>query len=228
MLGISNDVIPYPASRKDTAMATKKLQKSIDTVKGDVRELVEAFWAFREEVMTQRAVSAAERQSASSGGAPAEDALALAADGSTGVLRVIGYYEMPDGAGAQASHQWSLDDYPVEQVLSLPVEDAARVLAAVGHKQRLGIILMLLRCPATANEMVQALSLGTTGAAYHHLNVLQGTGLVEQAQRGVFSIVPERVPALLTILGGLSGAIRAEVGIISDTPEEPPSESADA
>lgn len=208
-------------------MANKKLQKSIDTVKGDVRELVEAFWAFREEVMTQQAMSAAERQSAASRGT-AHEPPELEMGGSAGALRLVGHYEMPDGTGARVAHQWSLDDYPVEQALALPVEDAARVLAAVGHKQRLGIILMLLRCPATANEMVQALSLGTTGAAYHHLNVLQGTGLVEQAQRGVFSIVPERVPSLLTILGGLSGAIRAEVGTISGAHEEPASESADA
>lgn len=208
-------------------MANKKLQKSIDTVKGDVRELVEAFWAFREEVMTQQAVSAAEQQSAS----PREgvsDAPRLAAEGSAGALRIVGYYEMPDGAGGRVAHQWSLEDYPVEQTLSLPVEDAAKVLAAIGHKQRLGIVLMLLRCPATASDMVQALSLGTTGAAYHHLNVLQGSGLIEQAQRGVFSIVPEQVPSLLTILGSLSGAIQKQVGSIADVVEEPVSESADA
>lgn len=208
-------------------MPNKKLQKSIDAVKGDVRELVEAFWAFREEVMTQQAVSAAEQQSAS----PREvngDKNDVVVDGSAGALRILGYYEMPDGTGGRAAHQWSLEDYPIEQALTLAIEDAAKVLAAVGHKQRLGIVLMLLRCPATASEMVQALSLGTTGAAYHHLNVLQGTGLVEQAQRGVFSIVPEQVPSLLTILGGLSGAIRKQVESIADVAEDTPSESADA
>ncbi len=208
-------------------MPNKKLQKSIDTVKGDVRELVEAFWAFREEVMTQQAVSAAEQQSASPR-ANMGDVPEPPADGSAGTLRVLGYYEMPDGTGGRIAHQWSLEDYPVEQTLALAVEDAAKVLAAVGHKQRLGIILMLLRCPATASEMVQRLALGTTGAAYHHLNVLQGTGLIEQAQRGVFSIVPEQVPCLLTVLGGLSGAIRQQVESIADVVEEGASESADA
>lgn len=210
-------------------MGTKKLQKSVDTVKGDVRELVEAFWALRDEVITQQAVTAAERQSGN-GQAKAASAPAnmpeKTADGSSGHIRSLGYYEMPDGQGQQHVYRWALEDHPVEDVLALSVEDAAKVLSAIGHKQRLGIVLMLLRKPATANDLVAGLSLGTSGAAYHHLNVLQGTGLVQQEQRGVFSIVPGRIPSLLTILGGLTDVIEATVERVP-TATEDVSESAD-
>ena len=211
-------------------MSTKKLQKSVDTVKGDVRELVEAFWALRDEVITQQAMTAAERHSngARAGAAAASPNLPeKTADGSSGHIRAFGYYEMPDEDGQQRVYRWALEDHPVEEVLSLPVEDAAKVLAAIGHRQRLGIVLSLLRKPATASEIVSSLSLGTTGAAYHHLNVLQGTGLVQQEQRGVFSIVPRRIPSLLTILGGLSDVIETSVERVAMPAEETVSESAD-
>lgn len=206
-------------------MANKKLQKSIDTVKGDVRELVEAFWALRDEVKTQHAVLAAEHQSRA--GSPTETGASpnlpeKVAGTVSGHVRSFGYYEMPDADGRQRVYRWALEDHPVEEVLALPVDDAAKLLSAIGHRQRMAIVMMLLRKPATAAEMVSALSLGTTGAAYHHLNVLQGTGLVEQAQRGTFSIVPGQVPSLLTILGGLSDAIEASVEHAQPTSDEEP------
>lgn len=211
-------------------MTTKKLQKSIDTVKGDVRELVEAFWALRDEVITQQATTAAERHA--NGARPGATAAAASlpekkSDSGSGHIRSFGYYEMPDGDGQHRVYRWALEDHPVEEVLALPVDDAAKVLAAIGHRQRLAIVLSLLRKPATASELVGALSLGTTGAAYHHLNVLQGTGLVQQEQRGVFSIVPRRIPSLLTILGGLSDVIEASVEQVALPVEETVSESAD-
>ena len=211
-------------------MSTKKLQKSVDTVKSDVRELVEAFWALRDEVITQQAVTAAERHSngGRAGTSPVSANLPeKTGEGSSGHIRLHGYYEMPDEDGQQRASRWALEDHPVEEVLALTVEDAAKVLAAIGHRQRLAIVLMLLRKPATASEMVATLSLGTTGAAYHHLNVLQGTGLVQQEQRGVYSIVPGRIPSLLTILGGLSDVIEASIEKVVVAVNEPVSESAD-
>lgn len=211
-------------------MSTKKLQKSIDTVKGDVRELVEAFWALRDEMITQQATTAAERHAHGALPAPATIPTNLPeknTGASSGHIQSFGYYEMPNDDGQQQVYRWALEDHPVEEVLALPVDDAAKVLAAIGHRQRLAIVLMLLQGRATASEMVGALSLGTTGAAYHHLNVLQGNGLVQQEQRGVFSIVPRRIPSLLTILGGLSEVIEASVEQVPFPVEETVSESAD-
>lgn len=188
-------------------MSTKKMQKTLDTVKGDVRELAEAFWAFRDEIMTQQAIRAAESQSP-----PDERQSPAPADLSpAGHIEMLGSYEMTNGSGNTRVFRWAMDERPVEDVLAFHLDDAAGILAAIGHRQRLAIVLMLLRQAATANEIVAELSLGTTGAAYHHLNVLQRTGLVEQVERGVFSIVPDQVPSLIAIFSGLSGVIRMEI-----------------
>jgi DNA-binding transcriptional ArsR family regulator len=196
-------------------MTMKKMQKSLDTVKSDVRELVEAFWALRDEVMTHQAVSAAEQQSRSAmpvREGPVDRLTAHDGEASpSGYVEQFGHYEMTDTNGIIREHRWAMAQRPIEDVLALQVDRAAAVLAAIGHKQRLGIVLMLLRQPATANDIVAGLSLGTTGAAYHHLNVLQRDGLVQQEQRGVFSIVPEQVPTLIAILTGLSGLIETSV-----------------
>lgn len=188
-------------------MSTKKMQKTLDTVKGDVRELREAFWALRDEIMTRQAVQAAESQARPD---PSPDAAPVAVtddDAAVGRIQVSGSYEVDQGNEHPVLLRWAVADLTTDDALAVPVNDAADLLAAIGHRQRLAIVLLLLRGPATANEIVAALSLGTTGAAYHHLNVLQRTGLVQQAQRGVFSLMPERIPALLTILTGLSGKL---------------------
>jgi DNA-binding transcriptional ArsR family regulator len=188
-------------------VSTKKMQKTLDTVKGDVRELREAFWALRDEIMTRQAVQAAESQ-ARPGSTPDPAPVTVASgDVSVGQIQVTGSYEMDQGDENPVLVRWTLADLTIDDALAVAVNEAAELLAAIGHRQRLAIVLLLLRAPATANEIVAALSLGTTGAAYHHLNVLQRTGLVQQAERGAFSLTTERIPVLLTILAGLSGEV---------------------
>jgi DNA gyrase subunit B len=203
-------------------MSTKRLQKSLDTVRSDVRELTEAFWALRDDMRTQQAVSAAENQSRAAMNDRAGEPSATAAlaeitsscDGE-GYVSAFGYYETTDDEGTRHIHRWAMEDRPVEDVLAIQAEEAAKVLAAIGHRQRLGIVLLLLDQPSTASEIVQRLPLGTTGAAYHHLNVLQGVGLVQQEQRSVFSLVPERVPSVLLVLSGVSNSIETRVETVA-------------
>lgn len=199
-------------------MAGKKIKSELDSVRSDIKELTEAVWAIRDHLTTAQAVAAAEHQAnhrrgRSNGQTPTTEGLAaLAAERSEpGYLSTYGVYESPDGLASSRAYRWSLQEQPVAALLDGPIESYAQVLAAIGHKQRLGILLHLLAHPSTATALVAALSLGTTGAAYHHLNVLQAAGLVEQEQRGVFAVVPHRVPALLTILAGLSGTIAVDV-----------------
>lgn len=190
-------------------MSIKKVQKTVDRVKADVRELTEAVWALRDEVITHQAASAAANQpgAARPSAATVEpDQLAPLGD-SGGYVTTSGAVTLPGANGEPRELRWAAEQQPVEQVVSLPVDDTAKILAAIGHRQRLRITLHLLRAPATATDIVNDLSLGTTGAAYHHLNVLQGAGLVEQEQRGVFSITPTYVPALLSTFAGLSGSM---------------------
>jgi DNA-binding transcriptional ArsR family regulator len=194
-------------------MTDKKLRKTVDALRSEMQELSEAIAALRTLVSTQEAAQAAVRQQrASKTATAATQSLRRLSeqDGGAGRISAYGVFEAA-GEGGTTTFQWSLEEHPLRDVLDVDIELAAQVLAAAGHAQRLGILLMLLPAPATANEVVTALSLGTTGAAYHHLNVLQAAGLVEQRQRGLFSIVPEQVPVILTILAALSGAIGVDI-----------------
>lgn len=194
-------------------MAEKKLRKTVDALRSEMQELSEAIAALRTQVSTQDAAQAAVRQQrASKTASAATKSLKRLAekDGGGGRISSLGYFEATLDTG-KTTYQWTLEEHPLQEVMDLDVERSAPVLAAIGHVQRLNILLTILAKPATASDIVNALSLGTTGAAYHHLNVLQAAGLVEQRQRGLFSVVPEEVPAILTILAGLSGEIGVDI-----------------
>ena len=200
-------------------MAAKKIKSELESVRGDLRELTEAVWALRDQLTTEQAVAAAERQTRHRPGPDGHDAAAmesLTAIGAPGSISISGNVVAPTGPAERRAVRWSLAEHPIAGLLAAPVEAHASVLAAIGHRQRLAILLHLLAQPATAVELVGALTLGTTGAAYHHVNVLQAAGLVEQRERGVFTVVPARVPTLLTILGGLSDALAVEVGPVAE------------
>lgn len=188
-------------------MADKRIRKTLDDLRGDIQELAESFAEFRSHVATERAFAAAEKQNGSKVAARnvALDTDPLPTD-ETGSI---------DGKGAfntgQETYRWTLEHMPIEDLLAIPMDTHPQMLAAIGHQQRMGILLMLLSGPATALDVVEGLTLGTTGAAYHHLNVLQSARIVEQRKRGTFSIVPEQVPVILTILAALSGGIALEV-----------------
>ena len=207
-------------------MSDKKLRKSVDELRSDLQELAESFAAFRDQFSTQQAAAAAERQTGANrlqnGRTPVTDALAetTSSAGNAGHVSLFGFYEDTSVPEEPLNYSWSLEQAAVDNVLDFPVEQYAQVLAATGHRQRLAIILMVLEEPATANDVVHDLQLGTTGAAYHHLNVLQAAGIVEQRQRGIFSIVPEQVPVLLTIFAALSGAMGIDISQPEPEPEQ--------
>jgi DNA-binding transcriptional ArsR family regulator len=90
-------------------------------------------------------------------------------------------------------------------------DTAATILAAAGHPQRLAILGHILQKPSSAGELVETLGLGTTGAAYHHLNVLQAAGFVSQVQRGTFRFQPEKIPVFSTLMAALSPTMHVEL-----------------
>ena len=116
-------------------MSTKKMQKSLDNVKADVRELAQAFWALRDEVLTHHATTAAEQQSSTKRAMPPQGLDGKQPDPeSAGYIGAHGHYEMSDSEGNRSVYRWSLEEHPVEGVLDIEVDDPARVLAAIGHK----------------------------------------------------------------------------------------------
>ncbi|MCO5218159.1 MAG: helix-turn-helix domain-containing protein [Thermomicrobiales bacterium] len=143
-------------------MAAKKDKASVETLQADVKALTEAFWSFRDAMLTNAAVEQSEQQV------------------------------------AEASGDWGA---PSDR----DIDTAASLLAALGHPQRLRMTMMLANEPTTVTDIVETLGLKTTGAAYHHLNVLTTHGIAEQPERGIFSLMPGagvRVHAVLTSLFG--------------------------
>ena len=190
-------------------MAGKKVKNEVETIRGELKQLAEAVWALRDQASNNAAASAAASSGSSlNGNARIANLQERAESGNaTGFVSSFGYYESPDKSGAL---RWSLDEASFGDLSNLDTSTAASTLAAVGHPQRLAILNAILEKPTSAGELVESLSLGTTGAAYHHLNVLQSAGFVTQTQRGIFRFRSEKVPVFLTILAALSGDLHAE------------------
>lgn len=186
-------------------MCAKKAKNEIDSLRGDVQSLSEAVWALRDHVTVQSAAAGA-----ANGAALAANAHVLASDlaerASTdrtqGIVSTRGYFV--DGNGSR-EYRWELERRAAD-LLAVDEDAVARILAAVGHRQRLLILKAILDRPSSAAELVASLDLGTTGAAYHHLNVLQAADLVMQEGRGTFSVQPHRVSAIFAILAGVESA----------------------
>lgn len=186
-------------------MAGKKVKNEVEAIRHELQNLSEAVWALREHVTIQSAAAAAASSSGKSPKAkPPHDSAAglILAPDTRGTIVTRGIVR--DVAGAR-EYQWELET-TVDELLTIDDDHAARLLAAVGHRQRLAILKMIFDKPTTAAELVSALDLGTTGAAYHHLNVLQAADLVTQEGRGVFVVQPHRVSTLLAILAGIGSA----------------------
>lgn len=186
-------------------MCAKKVRNEIDSLRSDVQSLSEAVWALRDHVTVQSAAAAAANGVASpASGHPLATELAdrAAAEREQGIVSTRGYFV--DGTGSR-EYRWELER-SAAALLAVDEELVAQVLAAVGHRQRLMILKAILERPLSAAELVSSLDLGTTGAAYHHLNVLQAADLVTQEGRGTFIAVPHRVSAIFAILAGVDSA----------------------
>lgn len=186
-------------------MAGKKAKNEIESIRTELNELTEAIYALREQVVTEAAATAA---TASRDRQPSDLAssfgMRAAVDGEagSGETSSAGYVRLAAASGEDEplAFHWSAESVPVSSIFEQDTDGLARLLAAIGHRQRLAILKAILARPSSAADLVAALKLGTTGAAYHHLNVLQSVELVTQEDRGVFSIQPQKVGTLISIL----------------------------
>ncbi|MGA9872086.1 MAG: winged helix-turn-helix domain-containing protein [Rhodococcus sp. (in: high G+C Gram-positive bacteria)] len=107
---------------------------------------------------------------------------------------------------------WTIGYLP-DAVLELSVPRTSDVLAALGHPVRLHIVRLLLRGPANAAAILDAVGhggisggndedrgRGSTGQVYHHLKVLGSAGVVEQHGRGDYRIGAKKVVPLLVAM----------------------------
>ncbi|MGG4396902.1 ArsR family transcriptional regulator [Paenibacillus thiaminolyticus] len=112
--------------------------------------------------------------------------------------------------GEKGSCRWTPQERTVRQLLDLDGEKAAKVLAALGHKQRIDILKSVFAAPLTGAELVEQLHMGTTGQLYHHLKALQGADLLVQEERGgTYAIPPHRALPLLLLWAAASELLDA-------------------
>ncbi|QHW32500.1 helix-turn-helix domain-containing protein [Paenibacillus rhizovicinus] len=120
----------------------------------------------------------------------------LGSDGLRGALHYAGTFGHEQGL-----LKWEPQERAVELLLQFDSERAAKILAALGHKQRLDILRALLVKPQTGNALVDQLQMGTTGQLYHHIKAMAGADLLRQEERGGDYIVqPQRMLPILMLL----------------------------
>lgn len=194
-------------------MAGKKGKGDVDGIRTELQNLSEAVWALREHVSVQAAVAAASTSTYRSpngasvaDGATPDIAIDLAeqarADSEQGRVITRGVFQNAKGT---REYRWELEE-SATTLLSIDDGEVAQLLAAIGHRQRIAILKTILDAPCSAADLVTTLNLGTTGAAYHHLNVLQAADLVTQEERGIYIMQPHRVSAIFAILAGVASA----------------------
>lgn len=183
----------------------KKTSKTVDKLRGDVQALTEAVWALKEHVRVEAAAeSAANGSRNQKSGRLSRLEKQAQVDDSRGLVSIYGSFRLPEQAGTERRAHWQLENQTVESLIPDDIEAAAQQLGAIGHRQRLAILIALLQQPSSVSDLVTSLGLGTSGAAYHHLNVLQGTGYVTQQERGIYEVAPEQVGCIAGILAALA------------------------
>lgn len=204
---------------------SKKTTKTVEKLRADVQALSEAVWALKKHVRVEVAA-----ESAANGSRNRKSRKLINLEESTagsdtrGMVSAWGTFRLPGPAGAERQVHWEHENVAAESLIPEDLDAAATRLAAIGHRQRLSILVALLQKPASVSELVSGLELGTSGAAYHHLNVLQGAGLVVQQERGIFGIAPEQVGTLVGILSALATSPTVEE-IAVTAPESPDGEA---
>jgi DNA gyrase subunit B len=120
----------------------------------------------------------------------------LAGDDSPGGIYYSGRYR-----GEHGGYRLEPQQRQVHELLELDGDKAAKVIAALGNKQRLDILRSVLNKPLTGPEIVEKLNMGTTGQLYHHIKALLSANLLVQEERGgLYSIPPHRTLPLLLLL----------------------------
>lgn len=189
----------------------KKTTKTVEKLRADVQALSEAVWALKKQVRVEVAA-----ESAANGTQDRKSRKLIKLEETTsgsnarGMVSTWGTYRLPGVTGAERRINWEHENVDAGALVPADLDAAATRLAAIGHRQRLAILVSLLGQPSSVSELVGSLELGTSGAAYHHLNVLQGAGLVVQQERGIFEIAPEQVGTLVGVLSALATSATIE------------------
>lgn len=105
--------------------------------------------------------------------------------------------------------RWEPQQRRLNQLLGMNTEKAAKILAALGNKQRLDILKAVMAEPLSGSELVERLNMGTTGQLYHHLKALLGADLLVQEQGGRYALPQHRSLPFLLLLSAAGDLLDA-------------------
>ncbi len=198
----------------------RDLEREVDELREQVRGLIEDVRALKAGREKPRVASLLGQDEETIRRVGEELASAARASDSAGILSYSGYYERsgPEGRGRAL---WVDERRTTDELFSQDDERVARLLSALGHRQRAAIIRELLGGPASATELVERLGMGTTGQVYHHLNALLAADLVTQIERGRYRLRGRRIPALMLLMAGVRDLLHDAPPIQVGAAEEP-------
>ena len=128
--------------------------------------------------------------------------------GEEGVSGLITYLGVYNSGGRQSN--WIRNGVSADELLSL-IESgvAGKVLTCIGNKNRLALLLEILRGPRTVAMLVEKCGFGSTGQAYHHLRPLLAADVVaeDEQQKGFYVIRPHKVQGIIMLLAGISDMV---------------------
>ncbi|WP_308636751.1 helix-turn-helix domain-containing protein [Paenibacillus silvisoli] len=117
-------------------------------------------------------------------------------DASGGTLHFAGSFRHGSG-----TLKWAPQERAIGELTKLDSEKGAKILSALGHKQRLDILRAIIEEPQTGAALVERLNMGTTGQLYHHIKALAGADLLHQEERGgTYSVPAHRLLPILLLL----------------------------
>jgi DNA-binding transcriptional ArsR family regulator len=133
-----------------------------------------------------------------------------------GLSSVEGCYIAAD----EREYRWRRE-LTADALLAQDDDMVARVLAALGSKQRLLLLKAVLEQPGNAADLIERAGLTSAGQAYHHLNTLAAAGLLRSGDRGQFEFVGHQAPAFLTLLTGVWQMLSTMYGTGDWTEDDP-------
>jgi hypothetical protein len=120
--------------------------------------------------------------------------------GEPGAVLFAGFVRLPGGE----RYEWQ-QGHPVDTLLAGDWAECAAALTALAHPVRLLLLHEILLGVRTTAELSGHERLGTSGQLYHHLRQLVSAGWLRSTARGQYSVPPERVVPLLTVLAAARG-----------------------
>lgn len=130
------------------------------------------------------------------------------AKGHTGTINYMGVFS----SGGRQSN-WIRNQVDTDGLLAL-IENhtAEKVLNCIGNRDRLNILLAILKKPQTVADLVTVCGLNSTGQVYHHMKPLLAADLITEdasgtGQKGIYIVQPHKVQGIIMLLAGISDMV---------------------